>query len=61
MTTQTFLQQMKTKCKAKAKQMASLELSVWNYKHESELKSNFGFTNKQLTNRRKELNKKANA
>jgi hypothetical protein len=34
MDTNTFLQQMKAKCEAKAKQMAGVELQVWDETHE---------------------------
>lgn len=54
-----FLQQMKAKAEHKAKQMAALELSVWNSDHESQLKQNFGFTDKTLAIRKKELQKTA--
>lgn len=46
---------MKVKCEAKAKQMNALELSVWNERHESELKQHFGFTDKKLSKRKKSL------
>lgn len=61
MNTQTFLEQMKAKSEAKGKQMAALELSVWNDKHESELKQHFGFNDKKLAQRKRELKKTANA
>lgn len=53
--TANFLNEMKAKCEAKAKQMAALELSVWDEKHESELKKHFGFTDKKLAIRKKNL------
>lgn len=53
----TFLQQMKTKAERKAKEMASLELSIWDEKHENELKSHFGFNDKKLNDRKAELKK----
>lgn len=61
MTTSLFLQQMKNKAEAKAKQMAALELSVWDENHERELKQYFGFTDAKLTQRKKQLKKAANA
>jgi len=57
MNTQNFLDQMKAKCLAKAKQMNALELSIWDEKHEQELKQHFGFTDKSLKSRKKELAK----
>lgn len=61
MTTSLFLQQMKNKAEAKAKQMAALELSVWDNNHENELKQHFGFTDAKLIQRKKQLKKAANA
>lgn len=55
MNTQTFLQQMKAKAEAKAKEMAALELANWNANHESELKAHFGFTDKTLAERKTKL------
>ena len=56
MTTVSFLNQMKTKCKAKAKQMAALELTIYdNENHKNELKQHFGFTDKKLAKRKTEL------
>ncbi len=50
-----FLKKMQEKCQAKAKQMNALELSIWDAKHESELKKHFGFTDKKLADRKKQL------
>lgn len=61
MTTSQLMQQAKIKAAITSKKMAALELSVWNDKHESELKTNFGFTDKKLANRKIELTKNANA
>jgi hypothetical protein len=58
MNIESFLQQVKQKCEAKAKQMAAVELSVWNDGHESELKQHHGFTNATLKQRQQELIKK---
>jgi hypothetical protein len=55
MSTTDFLASMKQKCEAKAKQMNALELSIWNEKHESELKQYFGFTDKSLNDRKEYL------
>ena len=57
MNTSEFLQAMKAKAEQKAKQMAELELSVWDSKHESELINNFGFSKASLANRKLELSK----
>jgi hypothetical protein len=51
-----FLNSMKVKCEAKAKEMATLELSVWDSTHEKELKTHFGFTDKKLSQRKSKLN-----
>lgn len=55
MDTKTFLEQMKQKAEAKARQMNALELSVWNDGHEKALKNDFGFTGKQIAERKKQL------
>lgn len=55
MDTKTFLQQVKIKAEAKAKQMNALELSIWNDRHEKELKESFGFNDKQIDERKKQL------
>jgi hypothetical protein len=47
-----FLEQMRIKCEAKAKQMNALELSVWNESHEVGLKSDFGFNDKTIAERK---------
>ena len=57
MNTQNFLEQMKMKCQAKAKEMNALELSIWDEKHEQELKQHFGFTEKSLKARKNQLSK----
>jgi len=57
MNSQQFLAEMKAKAEAKAKQMKALELSIWDEKHESELKKHFGFTDKSLKARKAELSK----
>ena len=58
MKTETFLQQMKAKCESKAKQMASIELSVIdNASHRQELKQYFGFTDKTIAKRKSDLQK----
>lgn len=54
-----FMEQMRIKCEAKAKYFAELELSVWNEKHESDLKKDFGYTDKSLAKRKKQLQKTA--
>ena len=54
-TTTDLLIKIKAKCEAKAKQMAAIELSVWDEKHETELKDHFGFTDKKLAERKNEL------
>ncbi len=53
----TFLEEMKVKAEAKAVQMAKLELSVWNDGHEQELKQHFGFNDKSLAARKRQLTK----
>ena len=50
-----FMQQVKINAIKKAKQMASLELSIWNSTHEKELKNNFGFNDNKLRERKTEL------
>jgi hypothetical protein len=50
-----FLNQMAIKAKTKAIEMAGLELSIWNEKHETGLKENFGFTDSSLRKRKQEL------
>jgi hypothetical protein len=57
MNTENFLLKMKIKAEAKAREMAALELSIWDRNHEKELKTNFGFTDKQLIERKQELQK----
>jgi hypothetical protein len=52
-----FLAKQKQIAENKAVEMAKLELSVWNQNHESELKVNFGFTDKALAQRKKQLSK----
>lgn len=54
-----FLQQTKANGEAKSKQMAGIELSVWDNQHEHELKEHFGFNDKSLQKRKTELQKKA--
>jgi hypothetical protein len=54
---QQFLAKQKQIAENKAIEMAKLELSVWNQNHESELKSSFGFTDKTLAQRKKQLSK----
>lgn len=51
----TFLQQMKIKAEAKAAEMKQLEASIWDAKHESELKAHFGFSDKQILERKKQI------
>ena len=53
----TFLQQIKSKCEAKANQMNALELQNWNEKHEQELKAFHGFTDKTVKARKAKLAK----
>lgn len=48
---------MKAKAEQKAKQMNQLELSIWDANHESELINHFGFTEKTLAERKKQLSK----
>lgn len=50
-----FLEQMKINAQDKAKQMAKLELSVWDDKHEADLKADFGFDDQTVADRKKEL------
>ena len=66
MNMQSFLDQMKAKAEAKAKEMAKLELSFWNslteaeYKtREAEMIEHFGFTAKKLKARKIQLQKDA--
>lgn len=58
MSVQDFLQQVKLNAEKKAKEMAALELSVWNEEHEKGLVENFGFTAKQAKERKTELQAK---
>lgn len=55
MNTNDFLQTIKKKCEAKNKEMAALELSVWDTNHEKELKEIFGFNDAKLKARKKDL------
>ena len=62
MTTQTtsnkvaeFLASAKVKAAKKAKEMAYLELSVWNDKHEFELENQFGYSKDDIRNRKNNL------
>lgn len=52
---QEFLQEMADKAAATAKKMAALELSVWNSKHEDDLKKYHGFTDATVAARKAEL------
>jgi hypothetical protein len=54
--TNTFLESIKKRCESKAKEMAALELSVWDSTHDKELKTHFGFTDKSLSDRKSKLN-----
>lgn len=54
-TVKDFLSQMKTRCESKAREMAALELSVWDEKHERELTKHFGFTDASLKERKRQL------
>ena len=56
-TVEQFLAKQKQIAENKATEMAKLGLSVWNQNHESELKANFGFTDKTLAQRKKQLSK----
>jgi hypothetical protein len=60
-TTADFLEQMKAKCQAKAKQMAKLEIENMGTTYDNELKSNYGFTDKSLAARKKQLHLTANS
>ena len=53
-----FMAQMKAKCETKAVEMAQLELSSWNEQTEAQNKKYFGYTDKSLAKRKKELQKK---
>ena len=48
----SILQQIKVKCEAKAKEMAALELSIWNPEHERDLKKDFGYTDSKIKSRK---------
>lgn len=50
-----FLDQMKAKCEAKAKQMNALELKHWDSNTERQLISDFKFTPKQVAERKANL------
>lgn len=55
-TVNDFLSQMKAKCEARSKEMAALELSIHDDPtHKKELKQYFGFTDKKLAVRKKQL------
>ena len=56
-----FLNQVKKNAEAKAKQLAALELSAWNDKHEAELIKYFGFNKQTVKQRKLELQKKISA
>ena len=47
-----YLEQIKLKCIAKSKELAILELSIWNDEHESALIRDFGFTTKTVKERK---------
>lgn len=55
LTVQELLNIAKENAKRKARQMAALELSVWDKKHEQDLKRYYGFTGKKLADRKREL------
>ena len=55
MTVQQFMEQAKTNAKAKAIQMAKLELSIWDANHELQLKQFHGFTETTLQKRKQQL------
>lgn len=61
MTTTNFLEQMRLRCQAKAKEMAALELGHWTPAHESALQKDFGFTPHTVKVRKAELQKTANS
>ncbi len=52
---QEFLAKAQENAKSKAVDMAKLELSVWDKKHETELSENFGFNQAKLNARKKQL------
>jgi hypothetical protein len=52
---QEFLAKAQENAKNKAVEMAKLELSIWDKNHETELKSQFGFSEIKIRNRKKEL------
>lgn len=54
-----FMAQMKEKCETKAVDMAKLELATWSEQTESDNKKYYGYTDKSLAKRKKELQKKA--
>lgn len=47
-----FLEKMKAKCISKSKEMAGLELSIWDNKHEKALGEDFGFNSKEIEKRK---------
>lgn len=50
-----FLQDMAAKATQTARRMAALELSVWDAKHEAQLKQHYGFTDDTLAARKRDL------
>lgn len=46
---------MKAKCQDKARELAALELSVWDANHEQQLIRHFGYTPKSVATRKREL------
>jgi hypothetical protein len=55
MSVQEFLKQAKANAITKGKEMAKLELTIWNEKHETELKKFHGFTDATLSQRKLQL------
>jgi len=53
--TKSFLDRMTERAIAKQKQMAIIELSVWDARKETELVTIFGYTPKQVIERKNEL------
>lgn len=50
-----FMEQMRLKCEAKSVEMAKLELSTWSPETEAQNKKYYGFTDKSLAKRKKQL------
>jgi hypothetical protein len=55
--TKSFLDKMTERAVTKQKQMAAIELSIWDNQKELELVSVFGYTKQQVIERKKELTK----